>query len=127
MKDEKNGQWERTQIHLFMCSTSCQQCIGGWRWREIGEGRGVHGGSGGVEGDTQEQLWALFPSPFFYLFTDVESFPHFWQTTVLCHLLIKHDCCSIHLWSEEGSKGGREGGREGGRRKWRGRKVEAER
>ena len=27
---------------------------------------------------------------------------------MLCHLFIKHDCCSIHLWSGKGREGGRE-------------------
>ena len=57
MKEEKNGQWDRRQIHLFMCSTSCQQCIGeeggrsgGMEGRDGGEWRGVEESGGGVEG-----------------------------------------------------------------------------
>ena len=41
MKEEKNGQWDRRQIHLFMCSTSCQQYI-----REEGGRSGVEGSGG---------------------------------------------------------------------------------
>ena len=36
---------------------------------------------------------------------------------MLCHLLIKHDCCSVHLWREGGREEGQ--GRGGGERKRR--------
>ena len=58
-------------------------------------GGGGGGGGGGVEGEGVEEVWGGWRSgrgqrcvrlrgvivnciPFFYLFTDVESFSHFW-------------------------------------------------